>query len=291
MSEIQNLRTLVVVNELGNFHRAALALNISQPAVSKRIRALEASLDCELLDRTHHRVQLTDRGQIVVREAEGVLEQYARLRQMVTEGEAGFQRLELGVVEAVLMSWFPDFLIRLRERYRNLDINLHCSPTAELEQKLQNREVDLAFMLGPTNDGSVIYIPVNEVEMCFIAHKDLDVAPKIQEFVRQDLSLITFTAGSRPHTDLLFALKNLGVHKDLSFVSSTSIGTMLNMVNSHQGVAVLPRNFLNSPDYREIDFGIPLARLRFAGSFLKSRVNPIYQDLCDLAVEVVNQND
>ena len=61
------LRLWMMVAELGSFSRAAEALFISQPAVSKRVQELEQMLGIALLDRSGRTVRLTEAGQIVYR--------------------------------------------------------------------------------------------------------------------------------------------------------------------------------------------------------------------------------
>jgi len=72
---VGQLRTFVAVVETGSFSEAARALDISQPAVTMQIQALEATLGTTLLDRRYRRVDLTEAGRTLLPHAQTVLEQ------------------------------------------------------------------------------------------------------------------------------------------------------------------------------------------------------------------------
>jgi DNA-binding transcriptional LysR family regulator len=63
MNDLHQLRHFVALAEHGHFARAAEAIHLSQPALSRSIQALEASLDCQLIDRHSRGISLTTHGQ------------------------------------------------------------------------------------------------------------------------------------------------------------------------------------------------------------------------------------
>src|SRR3954453_11149698 len=71
--EIRHLRAFVAVAEELNFSRAATRLYLSQPALSRQIRALERLVGCELLRRSTHRVELTLAGDALLDRARKLL--------------------------------------------------------------------------------------------------------------------------------------------------------------------------------------------------------------------------
>jgi DNA-binding transcriptional LysR family regulator len=58
-AELLDLKAFITVAELGSFVRTAKALNLSQPALSRRIQKLEDALGAQLLERSTHHVALT----------------------------------------------------------------------------------------------------------------------------------------------------------------------------------------------------------------------------------------
>jgi len=67
---IDNINTFLTVVRLGGVRKAAAALNVTQPAITARIKNLEDTLACDLFDRQSGRLQLTKRGELLMAHAE-----------------------------------------------------------------------------------------------------------------------------------------------------------------------------------------------------------------------------
>ncbi len=81
---ITQLRTFVAVVERGSFSEAARELDISQPAVTMQVQALEAALGTTLLDRRYRKVDLTEAGRTLLPHAKRVLEQLDEAREEIS---------------------------------------------------------------------------------------------------------------------------------------------------------------------------------------------------------------
>jgi monoterpene epsilon-lactone hydrolase len=100
--ELKHLRAFVAVAEELNFGRAAERLYITQPALSRQIRALEQLLGCELLRRSTHRVELTLAG-------EALLDRVRPVLREVDATVSAVQSLGGELVERVARFWEPLF--------------------------------------------------------------------------------------------------------------------------------------------------------------------------------------
>ena len=98
--ELRHLRAFVAVAEELNFGRAAERLYITQPALSRQIRALEQLMGCELLRRSTHRVELTVAG-------EALLDRVRPLLRDVDAAVSTVQSLGGELVERVARLWEP----------------------------------------------------------------------------------------------------------------------------------------------------------------------------------------
>ena len=98
--ELRHLRAFVAVAEELNFGRAAAALYVSQPALSRQIRALEELVGCQLLRRSTHRVELTLAG-------EALLDRARRLLGDVDEAVTSVQAVGGELAERAARLWAP----------------------------------------------------------------------------------------------------------------------------------------------------------------------------------------
>src|SRR5215470_3902016 len=71
--DLRHLRAFVTIVDSGGIGRASAQLHLSQPALSRQVRALEGELDVQLFDRIGRRVQLTAEGEDLLRRARGLL--------------------------------------------------------------------------------------------------------------------------------------------------------------------------------------------------------------------------
>jgi DNA-binding transcriptional LysR family regulator len=151
--ELKLLRTFLTVVQLRHFGRAADALHMSQPALSKQIGALEASLGAKLFERGRHGAELTRFGegflpdaQALVQDSDDVL---ARARE-ASSGRSG--HLRLGVCLSVL-TIAPRIIADFRQQNPGVAVSLSDLSSAEQTRRLQSGKLDVGFMRVPASKG------------------------------------------------------------------------------------------------------------------------------------------
>lgn len=143
---LADLKAFVAVAEAGSINRAAAKLNLTQPAVSRRVQTLEASLGVTLLDRSSKPPTLTTQGRLALDYGRKVLLAVDDLSSRVSNGEmAGEFRLGVapGFVEAVLGEPL-DAVIRA---YPNLVPRITSDWSVNLLSALQEDRLDAALVL------------------------------------------------------------------------------------------------------------------------------------------------
>jgi DNA-binding transcriptional LysR family regulator len=150
LPETWQLRYFIAVAERLHFGRAAAALHISQPPLSRAIRALEAGLGVALFARTRRRVELTPEGARLLDEARRTLAQLERavidLRGMAT-GEQG--RLRVGFVSLADFGVLPGLLKAYKAARPGVTLALREMLSPDQAAALAAGELDLALLLPP----------------------------------------------------------------------------------------------------------------------------------------------
>jgi len=143
------LRHLVYFREVArrlHFRKAAEALAIAQPALSRQIAQLEEALGVRLLNRSSRKVELTPAGAALLARAEPIL---AALQQVpadmkaVAEGRVG--RLRVSFTGLAMASVLPDILRDFHREFPGVRLELNESPTAQQQAALKAGEIDCGF--------------------------------------------------------------------------------------------------------------------------------------------------
>ena len=141
--QLTQLRHLVGLAEAGSFSKAAKTLFITQPALSRSIRALEGELGLALFDRVGHRIELTSFGRDVLERARRLLEDAHEIGELglrLRGGAGGRLRVGLGSGPAAFLT--RPLLAEFAARRRDVHLELASGITAQLLQRLRARTLD-----------------------------------------------------------------------------------------------------------------------------------------------------
>jgi len=147
---LDQLRTLVAIADLGTFSAAGRALHLAQPTISLHVGELEARLDAPLLVRGHRRVtptaagaDLVARARRLLREADDAVAAVQRHR----DGQVG--RVRLACSAGATTYLLPKLIAALEAAHPNIDVQLTLGNSAALMARLFVDDVDLALVALP----------------------------------------------------------------------------------------------------------------------------------------------
>jgi len=146
LPDYKALATLKAVVELGSVNRAAKALYIGQPAVTKRLRSLDASYGVPLMQHQGRKLKLTAAGEKVYAYARLVLEYQSSLLDDLASLRAGHNRLRLEVTFAIGEHVLPDILMHFADERPDLRIESRLGYSRRIHTRLATGLADIALL-------------------------------------------------------------------------------------------------------------------------------------------------
>lgn len=147
---LDQLRTLIAIADLGTFSAAAKALHLAQPTVSLHISELESRLDARLVVRGGKRITptaagaaLVERGRKLLRDTDEAVDAVKRQ----TEGRVG--RVRLGTSTGVLVDLLPQVLDTLGEQHAGIDVEVSIIGSYDAMSRLSEGTLDIGLVAMP----------------------------------------------------------------------------------------------------------------------------------------------
>jgi len=165
----RHLETLLWVVRLGGISAAAQHLNLTQPAVTRRIQELERELGAKVLQRQGRNVAPTPLGQSCLESVERILSEVA-IMKVAAGGDAAVGTIRVGVVESVALTWFQAFLARIEQRYPKVHLEIDVDLAGGLTTKLARRQIDIALLPGPVQLPGLVRISLGSCTMKWLGH-------------------------------------------------------------------------------------------------------------------------
>lgn len=289
---IEQLRTFLAVVRAGGVRRAAERMNVTQPAVSTRIKALETALGVTLFDRSAGMAP-TKRGEALIRYAEQYLQLNELILRDVAVPDAIASNLRIGVSETIMQAWLPAFIARLRTAYPNLQVEIGVDISINLREDLLRNAVDLALLMGPVSDYRVDNIDLPQFPLTWFRAGHVAIPDDPEDLLR-DHPLVTFARGTRPYRVLKTVMLERYGPGALLFGSS-SMSAAFRMVAAGLGIGALPvalaADYLRSGEVRTFDPGWQPDPLTFTASFLREPDSAVSAHAAALALETALEYD
>ncbi|MBR6642662.1 MAG: LysR family transcriptional regulator [Lachnospiraceae bacterium] len=172
-STLSSYHIFNAVAEAGNLSKAAKALYISQPAISRAVSKLEQNLSVKLFIRGSRGVHLTEEGKLLYEHTKSA---FASLRQ----GEENLRRitnlgagtLRIGVSTTLCKQLLMPRLQKFIQEYPHIQLSILCHSTTEVMELLKQGSIDIGFISEPSGLYHLEFLPVTEIEDIFVATED-----------------------------------------------------------------------------------------------------------------------
>ncbi|SDT82889.1 DNA-binding transcriptional regulator, LysR family [Streptomyces sp. TLI_053] len=155
--DLRKLRYFVAVAEHRHFGRAAAALFIAQPVLSRQIRAFEQEVGCPLFTRTTRSVELTAAGQRLYEEAPGITAAVAGTVRRVREAGSPERRLVVGFSAGLHVA---EAIRAFTARHPDVVVDVLPLPWVERDAPLRDGRAHVGFLRHPFDDSGLHTVPV-----------------------------------------------------------------------------------------------------------------------------------
>ena len=259
---LNELRYIVAVAHERSFGRAAQRCFVSQPALSVAIQKLEEELGTRLFERGKSEITVTPVGTRIVEQAQRVLEEAARIREIAQAGRNPLLGpLSLGVIFTIAPYLLPDLIPALHAIAPQMPLDIEENLTEQLEIALKSGRIDAAILALP-------FAPPGIVTEFLYEEPFQVVVPQGHKWAKRksvnpdELAgehTILLAVGHCFRDQVLDACPELN-RADTHVTRTTSLETVRNMVASGLGVSVLPRDALTPKYHSQLVVPVPFAR-------------------------------
>lgn len=277
--ELRQLRYFIAVAEEKHFGRAALRLHMTQPPLSQAIQGLEQALGTALFARTKRSVALTPAGEALLPEAQRILQQAAALPELALRaagGSAGV--LSLSFISTADYSILPPLLLRFRERFPQVRIELREATTDIQFDELMLDKIDAGLLLPPLPDKikpQLDYLPLLSEPLLAaipggwrpdaqpLKKANAKAGDAISLKALAELPLIIFPRRISPafHDTIIACFRDAGVTPHIG-QEAIQMQTIIGLVSAGMGMALVPQSVSNlkrpGVEYRSLRDAAPL---------------------------------
>jgi len=197
-----------------NFTKAAAELYITQPAVTKHIHELEHHFSLQLFERNGTRIKLTPAGETLLQYTDQLFSVYRSLEfDMSDLAKKHSGSLHLGASMTVAPYVIPPILASFHNKYKEVRVTLINGNTAQMEQALLNKEIELGIVEGRSKNSAIRYTPFKNDEIILVGRAGNPVIQKgsIRPEELKQIPLLLREPGSGTLEVIAHALKPLGL--------------------------------------------------------------------------------
>jgi LysR family hydrogen peroxide-inducible transcriptional activator len=263
---LTELRYVVAVARERHFGRAAEACFVTQPTLSVAVKKLEEELGVTLFERGPGEVTLTPAGQPIIEQAQRVLEEAARIKDLAVAGRDPLAGpLRLGAIYTIGPYLLPKLIPILRKNAPAMQLHIQENFTHRLAESLKRGEVDVILVALPFEEPGVETRAVYD-EPFFVAVPKGHPWEGRKRITSEELTGESLLLLGEGHCfrDQVLEICHTVRGKERSGLARTveggSLETIRQMVASGVGVTVLPATSINSASASDLIRVLPFAR-------------------------------
>lgn len=245
--DLKQLEYFVRVAELGSFTKAAQALDVAQPALSRQVRLLEVELRQNLLIRNGRGATPTEAGKLLLEHGRGILHQVERAREELGRVRGALAgRVAIGLPPSLARVLTVPLTRAFRAQLPEASISISEGLSATMQEWLQTGRLDIAVLYNAAPAPDIDIAPVMEEELLLVELRPPGLAEdpppppvSLAEVARLPLLIPSRPNSIRMHVEAEMAA--LGLRPTVT-LEIDGVPAMLDLVADGAGAALLSRN-------------------------------------------------
>lgn len=246
---LEDMRIFATVVDHTSLNKAAEQLNISQPALSRRISRLEAKLGIALFRRIGKRLELTPAGQLTYEFSQELRRFHGSFLQKLNAFKSGESAsITIGASLTTLQTTLPDWIAAMTEKHPNLEIKAVTGKSHEIATLVKERKVDFGLVASAVDDDPAITsLPLFHDHLMLVLPRNHFIMEKT-ELAISDLNrlpMILFAPGTwyRSLTDELFRKYDIVPEVQMEIDSFEAI---VRLLSACRAGTLLPKSYLRN---------------------------------------------
>lgn len=245
--DLKQLEYFVRVAELGSFTRAAVALNVAQPALSRQIRLLEVEMRQTLLKRNGRGATPTEAGHLLLEHGRGILHQVERAQEELARARSGLSgKVALGLPPSVARVLTVPLTRAFREKMPDAQLSISEGLTAAMQESLLNGRLDIALLYNPktTTGLEITHLVQEELWLVQARPSALQEDPPPPAIPLKEVAKLPLVIPSRPNAIRMHVeseMAGIGSRPQIA-LEIDGVTSILELVADGAGYAILSRN-------------------------------------------------
>lgn len=251
--KVDFLSMFIHVVEQKSISKVADNMNISQSALSQRIKTMEETLDVQLLERTYKGITPTEFGEVVYKRGKHIIHSYEQMLNDLAEMQNKNRTIHI-LSSATMYSYvLPCTLYHLKKNYPSYTPQIEVESSHITEEKVTNGFADMGFIIGKPINKNLISKKIFSDKMFLVANNEVSIPNKItlKELYQHPMLMLSKEHKSRQI--LYHHLKEIGVDTEklqVLYNLNSSESIKVSVINGY-GLAFLPYTAIKKELYNK----------------------------------------
>lgn len=259
------LITLLTVNELNSFTKAAQKLSLTQPAASQHVRQLEKELGVTVFVRGEGNLKLTSEGEIVIKYAKRIVSLYQNLQQSLKDERRHARKITVGITHTSESNIMVEVLAKYSSFSEGTHITIISDTINNLYMKLKTYEIDLAIVEGRITDNNFNTVMLDTDSLILAVSNKNPLSRKsmvtLNELKKENLILRLPDSGTRNLFISHLESNNVSLDEFNVILEVDNVATIKDLVRRDFGVSILARSACANELKKGKMAGLPIENL------------------------------